>query len=169
MREPTIYRVFLLPSTLEFDIAVTRAAHFAPRGPRFKVVFGESGAAKEPAPAPIEETIGMGWLMALDTRMAIERGRRWQALLFLNMLRDQALGIACIRHGEPSDYARGTDRLPRGVTESYEQTLARSLNVDELLRALALATKELLLEVERVKPELAGALDETLREITDSR
>ena len=101
--------------------------------------------------------------------MALARNRPWQALLFVNLLRDQALGLACIRHGEPSDYARGTDRLPCGVTESYEQTLARSLNVDELLRALALATKELLLEVERVKPELAGALDETLREITDSR
>jgi hypothetical protein len=164
---PTIYRVYLLPSTLELDIAVTPAGQFAQRGPKFELVFGESGEAQEPRPAPLEETIGMGWLMALDTRMAIDRDRPWQALLFLNLLRDQALGLACIRHGEPPEHARGTDRLPREVTEPYERTIARSLEPAELRRALAGATTELIREVVRANPELAAPLAETLREITE--
>jgi hypothetical protein len=162
---PTIYRVYLLPSSLELDIAVTPAAEFVQRGPKFRLVFGETAppaAKREPA---VEETIGLGWLAALVTRVAIERGRLWQALQFVNLLRDQALALACIRHGEAPEYARGTDRLPREVTEPYEATLPRSLEPDELRRALALLVTAYLREVREVRPELADRLAEVLREL----
>jgi hypothetical protein len=155
---PTIYRVYLLPSSLELDIAVTPADEFAQRGPKFRLVFGESGELQEPGPPRIEETIGMGWLASLVVRTAIARNRPWQALLFVNLLRDQALGLACIRHGEPPEYARGTDKLPREVTEPYEGTIPRSLELEELRRAAAAATTELLREVDYVKPDLAARL-----------
>jgi hypothetical protein len=166
---PTIYRVYLLSSSLELDIAVTPAAEFAPRGPKFRLVFGESGEARDPAPPAVEETIGLGWLSALVARMAIERGKPWQAVLFVNLLRDQALGLACIRHGEPPEYGRGVDRLSRELTEPYAQTLARSLETCELRRALAAATTLLVREVGEVNEELAERLNLALREIVAGR
>src|SRR5919204_1649644 len=46
-RGPTIYRVFLLPDALQFDLSLTPAARFRPAGPRFRLLFGET-AAEEP-------------------------------------------------------------------------------------------------------------------------
>jgi hypothetical protein len=165
----TIYRVYLLPSSLELDIAVTPAAEFAQHGPRFKLVFGESGEAQEPDPPALDETIGLGWLAALDARLAIERAKPWQAVFFVNLLRDQALGLACIRHGLPPEYARGTDRLPREVTERYEQTLARSLDLPGLRRALAAATTAFIREVGEADAELAERLSLALSEVAAPR
>jgi hypothetical protein len=163
--ESTIYRVYLLPSSLELDIAVTPAAEFAQRGPRFRLVFGEAGELREQPEPDLDETIGLGWLAGLVARFAIERGKPWQAVLFVNLLRDQALSLACIRHGLPPEYARGTDRLPREVTARYEQTLARSLKLPELRRALAEGTAVFLDEVGEVNPELASRLRLVLREL----
>jgi hypothetical protein len=36
----TVYRVFLLPSGLEVDVAVTPHQAFGARGPRFRTLFG---------------------------------------------------------------------------------------------------------------------------------
>jgi len=41
-RGPTIYRVFLLPDALQFDLSMTPAARFRPAGPRFRLLFGET-------------------------------------------------------------------------------------------------------------------------------
>lgn len=109
----------------------------------------------------------MGWLSALVVRMALARNPPWQALLFVNTLREQAFALACIRHGEPPEYARGTDRLPSVVTQPYERTLPRSIELDELRRALSAATAELLREVELVRPELAASLAEVLQELSE--
>src|SRR2546427_7507668 len=76
---PTIYRVFLLPGGLELDVAVTPAAQFRARGPKFKLLFGQSVERAAAAPPAVGELIGMGWLSALDARIAIERGKPWAA------------------------------------------------------------------------------------------
>src|SRR5256885_8228372 len=39
---PTIYRVFLLPDALQFDLSMTSATEFRPAGPRFQLLFGET-------------------------------------------------------------------------------------------------------------------------------
>jgi hypothetical protein len=162
----TTYRVYLLSSSLELDIAVTPASEFAQHGPTFKLVFGESGEAHEPEPPAVDETIGFGWLAALVARLAIERGKPWQALFFVNLLRDQALGLACVRHGLPPEYARGADQLPPEITGPYEATLACSLGQHELRRALAAATTAFLREAGEVNPELVKRLALVLQEIT---
>src|SRR5881398_3086043 len=41
---PTIYRVFLLPDALQFDLSMTPAVDFSPGGPRFQLLFGEPTA-----------------------------------------------------------------------------------------------------------------------------
>jgi len=48
---PTVYRVFLLPDALQFDLSLTPAAEFRPAGPRFQLLFGET-AAEEPERPP---------------------------------------------------------------------------------------------------------------------
>src|SRR5439155_11764354 len=48
-RGPTIYRVFLLPDALQFDLSMTPAARFGAAGPRFRLLFGET---TQPARAP---------------------------------------------------------------------------------------------------------------------
>ena len=47
---PTVYRVFLLPDALQFDLSMTPAARFRPGGPRFRLLFGETVADEPEAP-----------------------------------------------------------------------------------------------------------------------
>ena len=162
---PTIYRVFLLPSGLELDVAVTPAAQFGARGPKFKLLFGQSVERAAAAPPAIGELIGMGWLSALDGRKAIERGKPWAAEFWVGSVRDQALALACLRLGEPTAYARGIDRLPREVVAPYQEALVRSLDSGELRRALAMASELFMAEVNEVDPELAERL---LSPLTDA-
>jgi hypothetical protein len=121
-------------------------------------VFGEAAEATEVSRPNLDDVIGVGWLAALDARMAIERGRPWQGLAFVNMLRDRTLALACIRAGEAHEYARGAYRLPPETTRPLAAALPRSLEADELRRALAAGTSALLGEVEQVRPELAQRL-----------
>ena len=154
----TIYRVFLLPSGLELDVAVTPAAQFGARGPKFKLLFGQSVERAAAAPPAVGELIGMGWLSALDARIAIERGKPWAAEFWVGSVRDQALALACLRLGEPTAYARGIDRLPREVVAPYQEALVRSLDPGELRRALAVASELFIAEVGELDPELARRL-----------
>ena len=156
---PTIYRVLLLPGGLELDVAVTPRAQFGARGPSFRLVFGESVERAPASPPTAGDLIGLGWLSALDARAAIARGRPWAAEYWIGSVRGQALALACLRLGEPAAYARGIDRLPGNVVAPYHQALVRSLDPDELRRALATATELYLAEVGQVD----GALAERLR------
>lgn len=161
---PTIYRVLLMPGGLELNIAVTPAAEFGARGPKFRLLFGESVEHLPESSPDVEELIGFGWLWVLNSRTTIGRGKLWQAAYMVGALRDQALALACVRHGEPFGYGRGVDSLPPALLEPYEQTLIRSLDPDELRRALAAATELFLGEVAEAEPALADRLREPLRE-----
>src|SRR5436190_990506 len=58
---PSIYRVFLLPSGLEVDVAVTPGAAFGARGPHFRVLFGTTHQL-EATPLPdARYLIGLCW------------------------------------------------------------------------------------------------------------
>ena len=88
---PTIYRVFLLPDALQFDLSMTPATEFRPAGPRFQLLFGETAADEPeaprrspgglfiPTPAVAGDIFGWGVIYALHARACIERGRVWQA------------------------------------------------------------------------------------------
>lgn len=161
---PTIYRVLLMPGGLELNIAVTPAAEFGAGGPKFRLVFGES-VERAPAPPPdVRETIGYGWLYAVNARTAIARGRRWQAENYVSAIRDHALMLACVRFGEPPGYARGADNLPADVLAPYDEALVRSTTEDELRRAHAAATELFLAEVDAADADLGRRLRPPLRE-----
>src|SRR5262245_16006971 len=47
---PTIYRVFVLPGALQFDLSFTPSSEFAALGPKFQLLFGESVTRPHPEP-----------------------------------------------------------------------------------------------------------------------
>src|ERR1022692_2922007 len=154
----TVYRVFLLASTLQVDLAFSPAAEFGAVGPTFRLLVGTAAEAV-PAPAPdAAHLIGMGWLYALHARSSIARGRVWQAEYMISGVRDHVLALACLRHDVPAVQGRGVDRLPADVTAAVTGALVRSLGLGELSRALAVAIKALLAEIERADPGLARRL-----------
>src|SRR5919204_2681543 len=108
-RSPTIYRVFLLPDALQFDLSMTPAARFRPGGPRFRLLFGETAAAESEASTPraagdifigtpsvAHDLFGWSVIYALHARACIERGRVWQAEHYVGAVRDHALSLACL-------------------------------------------------------------------------
>lgn len=163
-RAGTRFRVFLLSSTLQVDIAFWPQATFGAIGPAFRLLFGtarEPGALPASSPA---ERIGLGWLYALHARSSIARGRAWQAEYMLSALRDEVLALTCLRHGVPAGQARGIDDLPVGAT--VPEGLVRSLDGAELRRAFAVLAAALLAEAEVVDAELAARLRDPLRELS---
>lgn len=158
----TIYRVLLLPSCLQLDLSFTPAAEFGARGPNWRTVFGET--VDLPHGEPPDPVDLIGWMSLLTANVAIHRGRVWQAEYFVSNVRDQALALACLRLGENATYARGIDRLPREETEPYEAALVRSLEPDELRRALVAVTRRFLDEVRLCDTALADRLEAPLLE-----
>jgi len=156
-RGALLYRVFLFQSGLELDVGLIPQFEFGARGPSFRLVFGE-GVEQPPSEAPVNDLIGLGWHHSLHARAAIDRGHSWKAEFYVSALRDHALALACIRLGEPFEYASGIDKLPRELTDPYEEAIGRSLEPGELSRALAVATRLFLGEVNHVDAELHDRL-----------
>ena len=163
-RAPAIYRVFLLPDALQFDLSLTPAACFAPAGPRWRTLFGEiaEAHARTPTPPAAEDLFGWGVIYALHARTCIDRGRLWQAEHYTGAVRDHALSLACLRHDLPAVQARGYDDLPAGVLAGFEETHVGSLDPAELQAALSLALQALFREATEAKVPTAAAVAEKL-------
>jgi hypothetical protein len=165
VRGPTIYRVFLLPDALQFDLSLTPAAQFRPAGPRFRLLFGEIAAGESVAPTPpdAKDLFGWGVIYALHARACIERGRVWQAEHYVGAVRDHALSLACLREGVTAVQARGYDDLSAETLARYEETHIGSVEPGALRTALAASVRALLhegpeahlLHVETVRQRLA--------------
>lgn len=161
----TLFRVFLLPSTLQVDIAFWPAAEFGAIGPSFRLLFGTANERPPGGTPDPLHLIGMGWLYALHVRSALARGRVWHAEYMLSAARDQVLALACVRHGVPAAYARGADELRSEVTAPLEAALAGSLERGELARAFRAVTDALLAEIRQVDSDLADRLAAPLAEL----
>jgi hypothetical protein len=157
-----IYRVFLLPSTLQVDLAFVPAAEFRALAPTFRLMSGESKDPQYAQPPPAATIIGMGWLYALHARSCIARGNVWQAEYMISGLRDNALALACIRHGLSAVHGRGMDLLPKEVAAQFQGALVRRLDTAELSRSFSVAMDGLLREIRCVDEELAGRLQAAL-------
>src|SRR5215212_5631136 len=160
----SIYRVFLLPGCLQFDLSFTPASKFGAAGPKFKLIFGTSVEKPYSLPPSAHELFGYAVHHALRARFCIERGRFWQAEYWISATRDYALNLACLRHGLPANNGRGFDDLPSDVRDSLRGALVLSLERDELLRALGCAIEGLLREGDTVQ-ELAAKVEPQLREL----
>lgn len=162
---PSIYRVFLLPGCLQFDLSFTPASKFGATGPKFQMLFGSFVERPYLQPPAANELFGYAVHHALRARFCIERGRDWQAEYWISSLRDYALNLACRRRGLPANYARGFDNLPAEVLDPFKSALVASLERDELMRALGSAIEGLLREADEVR-ELASKVEPGLRELT---
>jgi predicted nucleotidyltransferase len=161
---PTIFRIFLLPNGLQVDVAFTPAAEFGAYGPNFRTVFGDHVDREPPAPPASDQSVGFAWIYVLHARRCIERDKLWQAENMISAARDQVLAMACVRLGLPHTYGRGFDRLPDEVKASLEHALVRSLEPDELRRALRVVARAFLAEVRALDAELAERLSGPVEE-----
>src|SRR5439155_2966418 len=161
-----IYRVFLLPSTLQVDLAFAPSAEFGARAPTFRLVFGEAADGSHIPPAAAGELIAWAWLYALHARSSIARGKPWQAEFMISGMRDQVLALACLRHGAPAVEGRGIDALPPEATAAVAAGLVRSLDAAELRRAFGVVTDALIAEVGRADADLADRLSAPVKELT---
>lgn len=161
----TVYRVFLLASTLQVDVAFAPAAEFGPSAPTFRLLFGTAAERPLPPPPDAAELIGLGWLYALHARSSIARGRVWQAEYMISGIRDHVLALACLRHGVSPYQGRGMDQLPPDATAAVSGALVRSLEPGELGRAFRVAIQALLGEIARADSGLATRLADTLAEL----
>lgn len=154
----TLFRVFLLRSSLQVDLSFWPSPRFAANGPAFRLLFGQ---ANEPVPvtkASTNSMIGMGWLYALHGRSSIARARRWQAAYMIDGIREQVTALACRRHGLPSYEGRGVDDLPEAVLNLLAGTLVAGLDDVQLSSAFQAAVQALMREAELADPDLAGRL-----------
>lgn len=161
---PSIYRVFLVPTCLQFDLSFTPASKFGALGPKFRLLFGQAVEKPQSQPPSAQELFGYAVHHALRARFCIERGKYWQAEYWISSLRDYALSMACRRRGLPAAYGRGFDDLPSEVHEAFSNSFVTSLHRDELLRALAVTMDGLLDETEEVGA-LASQVESQLREL----
>jgi hypothetical protein len=163
-RGASIYRVFLLPGCLQFDLSFTPVSKFGASGPKFKMIFGSSVEKPYTQPPPAQELFGYAVHHALRARFCIERGRYWQAEYWISGTRDYALSLACHRRGLPAYEGRGFDELPPEACDLFSTALVTSLERDELLRALGLTIEGLLREAEEVQ-DLAVKVEPQLRKL----
>jgi hypothetical protein len=159
------FRVFLLRSTLQVDLAFWPESEFGAIASTFRLVSGtarERPAFSGPAAEPL---IGMAWLYALHARSCIARGKPWQAEYMISGVRDHVLALACVRHGVSAVQGRGMDLLPREVTAPMADALVRALDAAELRRAFASACELLLVEIDAVDASLSERLSAPIREL----
>jgi hypothetical protein len=69
-REASIYRVFLLPGCLQFDLSFTPASKFGAAGPKFKLLFGRAVERSYIPPPTAHELFGSAVHHALRARFA---------------------------------------------------------------------------------------------------
>jgi hypothetical protein len=161
----TIYRVFLMPGCLQFDLSFTPASNFGAAGPKFRLLFGKAVEKPFATPPSAKEIFGYAVHHVLRARVCIERGRYWQAEYWISAARDYALSLACLRRGLPSSYGRGMDDLPSKVREDFRGALVPALERDDLMRALSCSIEGLLQEAEDVR-ELADKVEPDLRKLS---
>jgi hypothetical protein len=166
-RGPTIYRVFLLPDALQFDLSMTPAAQFHAAGPRFRLLFGETaGVPRTPTPPLAHDLFGWGVIYALHSRSCIERGRVWQAEHYVGAVRDHALALACLREGVPAVQARGYDDLSAETVARFADTHVVSVEPDALRPALAASARALMHEGAEVRLPHAETVAQRLAELS---
>jgi len=174
----TIYRVFLLPGALQFDLSMTPGAEFRPKSPRFRLVFGETapvvpggGIRKSPGALDIStpmipgDILGWAVVYAAHGRACIERGRVWQAEHYVGAVRDHALALACIREGLPASEARGFDGLSPETLARFEGAHIGALEPASLRSALGAAVGALLHEAKEARLPHADAIASSLADL----
>ena len=112
-------------------------------------------------------TLPRAQVHVLRARVAIERGRLWQAEHWLSETRHHALALACLGHGFAAWHGRTVDRLPGDLRSRFEETLIGRAESETLLRALRAAVG-LVREAAGLAGVLSERLDEQLAELVST-
>ena len=160
----SLYRVFHFPGNLQVDLSCTPALQFGATSPRFRLLWGKAVEKPHNVPPSAHELFGYAVHHVIRARYCIARERPWHAEYWISSARDYALTLACRRRGLPAFYGRGFDDLPPEVREGFRGTLVRSLDRDELMRALGEVMEGLLRETGEVR-ESAEKLGPQLRQL----
>jgi hypothetical protein len=144
-RGAVLFRVFLMRSTLQVDIAFWPSTEFGATGPTFRLLFGEANSLPQSGQPDRAELIGLAWLHGLHARSSIARGRVWQALHMINGMRDHVMSLHCLNEGVNAVQGRGLDDLRDA--DAFAGTLVLSTHPDELRRAFHVLTGLLLGEI----------------------
>jgi predicted nucleotidyltransferase len=173
----TLVRGFLLESMLEVDLAFTLRAQFEVWGPA-RLAFDRSGRVEailevptkpDPNPPSWASEAGFAWHDVLHACTAVRRGRLWQALWYLQRIRNRTLRLAQERHGFYADFFDHVDDLPTEELILLEDTLVASLDPESLLAAIEVATRAFLVELQRGEPALCNRLEGPLLEFVRLR
>lgn len=160
---PATYRAFLLDDLLEVDVGMAPAAEFRSYGGApFLVVFGAAAAPTPDARPDVGHLAGLLWHHVRHARTALERGRLREAEHWVGATRAQLTVLACARHGLPTRYARGADRLTAPVRADLDAALVTGLTAEEVGRALGSAATAARRELRAHDPALADRLDAAL-------
>jgi hypothetical protein len=140
--DDTLYRVFLLPDSLQLDLSFTPGGRVRRASPRFQQLFGEHVVTAS-TPVDVNDLAGWAVLHCLSSRACLARGKPWQALHSVNELRNLVLNMHCAQADLPVGFGRAFDQLPAHVLERFEDTLPTTLDTPELERALHANIREL--------------------------
>ena len=137
-------RGFLLDSFLEIDLAIGRP--------------GAVEAASELQPLDVQGKLDFIWHDVIHAAAALDRGRPWRALWYVERLRSGALELACNRLALDSRHFAGVDDLPRESLAAAAAGISPSLADPDLWSALRGATDAIFSEAAIENPELAERL-----------
>jgi hypothetical protein len=161
----TLVRGYLLSNGLLADLAFTPVADFEAWAP-VKIAFDRTGIATKVADAwqpwtPQPDWSGESGFAAHDVLhacTAANRGNGWQALYFLQRIRNRTLTLASERHGHDAEDFAHVDKLPSAELDPLLETLVGDLDPASLLAAIEVATRAFLDELQRGDQELADRL-----------
>lgn len=167
--ESTLVRGFLLERGLVLDLSFTPASDFRIWAP-VRVAFDRTGQATKLAADPgqwkptpnWQAESGFAWHDVLHCAAATARNRRWQALFYLQRVRNRTLALASERRGQDASEFKHVDDLPPAERDPLLATIVGDLEPTSLLSALAFATEVFLTELARGDPELAARLNAVL-------
>jgi len=146
----TLYRVFLFPGALQVDISFSPVHAFGSRGPRFRTIFGDPVQHPEPQPPDTGFLVGLGVHHCIRAHVCLERGKLWQAMHWINELRELGMTLACRRLGLDEAYGRGFDQLPETVLAGFATSVPVAIDQAALGKSLRAAGWCLLEEASRV-------------------
>lgn len=170
--DETLVRGYLLDTALLLDLAFTPIGAFEVWAP-VRVLRDRTGRTTSlaaawspwsPTPDPGGEA-GFAAHDILHACVAVNRGRRWQSLYFLQRIRSRILALASERHGWDAQDLTRADDLPVDEVAGLERSLVSSLDRGELLDAVEQAAHAFLAELRRHDSALADRLARPLLDL----
>jgi hypothetical protein len=168
----TLVRGLFLDNGLLLDLAFTPSADFAVWAP-VRVVYDRVGGVTRSAANPASSSVtpdrageaAFAWHDILHARTAMERGRRWQALYFVQRVRNRTLTLAAARHGLDANEFKDVDELPAAATSGLQDSLIDDLEPAKLRTALEAAARAFLAELRQGDSDLADRIAEYVTDL----